>query len=269
MLTKTLQKIIQDNIKKTFANLKLNLLGPDKISKAFVFSVKKFDPMTTLASIYLHANSSHSVTSKSVDKGAINQLKDVAENYVDNLEQKSLADITRIVSDKLKDIEVKAKIAGVTSETMLRGQEGRNLLKDIKTSLMVQKEKIDKAAELITNHELHNAQNFGAFDGLLSAAKSVGIKDPIVFKIGITDEKRCIFCKKLWSLSDGVTPKVYKLSELMGNPGNPKNPVASVSPTHPNCRDILSILMPNFGFNESGNITYIGKDHDEYKKQRG
>jgi hypothetical protein len=80
----------------------------------------------------------------------------------------------------------------------------------------------------------------------------------------------CKYCWSLWTRGDDkVTPRVYKLSELSANPGNPKNPDPSVSPTHISCRDILTILMPGFGFDDAGKITYIGNGHDEYAKQRG
>lgn len=267
MLSKIVQEIIENNVKKAFQNLRLNLLGPDKISKAVVFSIKNFDPLTTLASAYLHANSLNSIDDKSVDKDTINKLKDVAEKYIDNLEQKSIADVTRVVSEKIDNITTKAKTSGKTTEEILKSSDGREILRDLKSALKEQREKISSAADLIVNHELHNAQNFGAFDGLLSASKAANIQDPVVFKIGVMDEKRCKHCWRLWTLEDKITPKVYRLSELSGSSGHWKNPDASISPTHPNCRDILTVLMPGFGF-VNGKVTYLGKDHDEYKKQR-
>jgi hypothetical protein len=121
-------------------------------------------------------------------------------------------------------------------------------------------------------HELHNSQNVGALDGIIGMSKSMGISDPTIFKIGILDESRCKHCWRLWTLEDKITPRVYKLSELDGSPGEWKNPVASVSPTHINCRDILTVLMPGFGF-EGGKIAYKGRDSsgqmwDEYKNQK-
>jgi len=78
----------------------------------------------------------------------------------------------------------------------------------------------------------------------------------------------CNHCWHLWTMPDKATPKVYKMSELSGSPGHWKNPSASISPTHVHCRDILTVLMPGFGF-EGSKIVYKGKDYDEYKKQRG
>jgi hypothetical protein len=57
MLTKKLQAILDEIVKKSFNSLRMNLLGPDRVNKAFVFSVSgnKYNPHTTLASAYLHA----------------------------------------------------------------------------------------------------------------------------------------------------------------------------------------------------------------------
>lgn len=267
-LSKLLQKIIQESVRKTFTDLRLNLLGPDRVSKAMTFSFKRFDPATTIGSMYTHANAINSTNPNSIDKKTLNKIKDVAENYIDALEQKSLADLTRIVAERLDDAETKAKIQGIDASEVLKSKDGKQILIELRKTLKDQKIKIDKAAEVIANHELHNAQNFGAFDGLLSAAKSMGIQDPTVFKIGVLDEHRCSICKKLWSIDGGVVPKVYKLSELSGSPGNWKNPVASISPSHPNCREIISILLPGFGLDENGKIIYVGNNHNEFDKQR-
>lgn len=268
LLSKILQKIIEDSVKKSFQSLRLNLLGPDYISKSIHFSFKNFDPATTLGSMYSHANAINSTDPKSIDKSTLNKLKDVAENYVDALQEKSIADMNRIVGEKLDEISAKAKMQGSSTDDILNSKDGQSVLKELRVALKDQRVKIEKAADVIVNHELHNAQNYGAFDGLLSASKSMGIADPYVIKLGVMDEHRCKYCWELWTMPDKITPRVYKLSELTANPGHWKNPGPSISPTHPNCRDILTILMPGFGF-VGGKIAYIGKDHNEYNKQRG
>lgn len=269
MLTKQLQKIIEDNIRKTFSSLRMHLLGPDKVSRQYLFSIKNFDPNTTLSHLYAHANAVNDIKPGKSDSKSIDKLKDVAEKYIDALEQKTIADTTRIVGEKIDNLSVEAKIKNKSPEDYIRQPEGQKILASISKELKDQREKIKKAADLLVTHELHNAQNIGAFDGILGAAKSIGIDDPVVFKIGVLgDGKRCKFCWQLWTQPDKITPKVYKLSELSGSPGHWKNPSASISPTHVQCRCLLTVLMPGFGF-EGSKIVYKGKDYDEYKKQRG
>jgi hypothetical protein len=246
----------------------MNLLGPDKVSGQFLFSLRTFDPKTTLTHLYSHANAVNDLTPGRTDKQALDKIRDLAEKYIDSLEQKTIADTTRIVANKLEDAATEAKIQGIEPSDYLRQEDGKKILSSIEKELQEQRKKINRATELLVNHELHTSQNLGAFDGILSAARSIGVDDPVIFKIGVSDEYRCKFCWKLWTMPDKKTPKVYKLSELSGNPGNWKDPAASISPTHINCRDVMTILMPGFGF-EGSKIVYKGKDHDEYKKQRG
>lgn len=270
MLTRSLQKIINDYVNKSFNALRFNLLGPDSVSaKALTFSVQKFDPNATLAGNYLAANVMNSIDPTSVDKDTIDKIKTVASNYIDALHQKSIADVTRVIGENIDNLSLQAKQEERSLRDMMREEAGRVILKDISSQLKTQKEKIDSAVETLVNHELHNAQNVGALDGIISLSKSLNIEDPIVYKLGVMDTKRCKYCWALWTMPDQVTPRLYKLSELSGSSGpNWRDPKPSVTPTHVNCRDVLVTLMPGFSFSDSGDVIYIGGDHDEYAKQR-
>jgi hypothetical protein len=269
MFTKQLQKSIKDTVKKTFNNLRLRLLGPEHVSRALVFSLRDFDPKTTLANLYTHANALNSIDPKSIDKATIDKLTAVASGYLDGLEQKSIADVTRIIGEHYDNLNLIAKQENKTTQDVMATPEGEKIVKKLKKDLREQNKKIDKAAEQIIGHELRNGQQFGSLDSILGASKAMGVDDPIVFKIGdLTNPNRCKHCWTFWNLSDKKTPRLYRLSELAGSPGNWKNPVPSVGLTHVNCSDILTLLAPGFGLNESGKITYYGPDHDPVKKQR-
>lgn len=268
MMTQRLQKIVEKLIRRSFNSLRMNLLGPDAVPKSLLFSVRDFNPQTTLVSNYLAANSINSLDPKSVDDQTINKIKAVASNYIDAIEQKSVADVMRIIGEKYDNLALQAKREDKDIRDVLLAESGQEILKTLAAELDKQKDRTDRAVDLLVNHELHNAQNAGALDGIMGAAKSMGIEDPTVFKIGVLDEMRCKYCWKLWTLKDKVTPKVYKLSELTGSPGDYKNPDPSVNPTHPHCRDVLTFLMPGFGL-EGSRIVYLGNEHDEFKKQRG
>lgn len=277
MFNKTLQRIIDEIVGKTFNTLRFNLLGPDRVSKAFVLSLKgsTYDPHATLAGAYLQANLQHSNNPSSIDKKTINSLVDVAEKYIDNLQQKSTADINRIIAQHASDLSMQAKLAGVSERDLLLGDTGDEIIKKLKADLKDQKEKIDKAASLIAEHERHQAYNYGATDGIFTAARSIGIDDPTVLKILVDDERTCKKCRGLWLLPNTETPRLYKLSELAASPGpDYKNPVASISPSHINCRCVITTLLPGFGLNPEGSIVYkgtdpdTGKPWDEYSKQK-
>lgn len=269
MLSPALHKLIEDYVRKAFGSLRLNLLGPESIPNTLAFSFKNFDPKTTLASNYLAANSLNSASADSVDPDTIKKVQKVAEYYIDSLEKKSLADITRVIGEKYDNLSLQAKREGKDIAEIIRSATGKEIMGQIEDALDNQMGRMNKAVDTLVNHELHNSQNVGALDGIIGVSKAVGIDDPVVFKLGVLDDHRCPYCWRLWTMPDKVTPRLYKLSELSGSPGAWKNPEPSVAPTHVNCRDILTVLMPGFGFSPEGNIIYVENGHDEYKKQRG
>ena len=73
--------------------------------------------------------------------------------------------------------------------------------------------------------------------------------------------------------SNPKVPRVYKKSQLSTAYFKAKewdgNTIHYAA--HPRCRHSMTLLMPDFGFDENGKIKYVGKGHDEYEaqKQRG
>ena len=267
MFNKKIQAIIKDSVTKLFQQLRLNLIGPDKLKYGVPTDVQKFDPKTTIPNAYLQANTIQNLSYGTIDKEASDRLQEIADSYVTALEQKTLAELTRIVAEKSDEIKNASKISGKSSIDLKNSKLGDSIYKEIRIALKDQTEKAAKAADVIVTHELHNAQNVGAFDGILGAAKAIGVSDPTVFKLIVRDNVTCKKCIRLWTVNGSKVPKVYKLSELAASPGSFKDPVASVQSTHPHCRCLISVLMTGFGFDDSGNIVYKGQDHDEYKKQ--
>ncbi len=279
MFTKSLQGILDEIIGKTFNSLRFNLLGPDRVSKAYVLSLsnKNYNPNTSLASAYLQANSSNTTNPSSIDKKTIQMLVDVSEGYIDSLEEKTSSDVNRVIAQRIAEIEQIAKIQQKTPREILLGSDGEEILNKLKTDLKDLKKKIDQSAELLAEHQRYNAINYGAADGILAAAKSIGIIDPTIIKIGIVDERLSDMCEHLWHTPGNLNkPKAYKLSELKGGEGNPKKGMwePSIGLSHINCRHVLVSLMDGFGLDDNGKIVYkgvdpdTGKPWDEYSKQR-
>lgn len=73
----------------------------------------------------------------------------------------------------------------------------------------------------------------------------------------------CNKCRQLYLESDGVTPKVFKLSELMANGSNYGKKQADWKPTlgvlHPNCQCVLNVKPDDTEFDASGNLVYKNK----------
>jgi hypothetical protein len=278
VFTKSLQGILNEIIGKTFNSLRFNLLGPDRVSKAYVLSLdgSKYNPSTTLAAAYMQANSANTTNASSIDKKTIQMLVDVSVGYIDSLEEKTSSDVNRVLTQHIAQIEQLAKIQQKTAREVLLGSEGEEIIGKMKSDLKDLKKKIDQSAEMLSEHQRYNAANYGAADGILAAAKSIGISDPTVIKIGIVDEKLSDMCEHLWHTQGNIVkPKAYKLSELKGGEGNPKKGMwePTLGLSHINCRHVLVTVMPGFGLDDNGKIVYKGKDdngnlYDEYTAQR-
>lgn len=72
----------------------------------------------------------------------------------------------------------------------------------------------------------------------------------------------CNHCKRLYLESDGVTPKVFNLSELVSNGTNVGKKVGDWLPitgtTHPNCTCPIAVLPDGFGFDATGQLEFQG-----------
>lgn len=72
----------------------------------------------------------------------------------------------------------------------------------------------------------------------------------------------CNHCKRLYLGKDGITPKLFKLSELINNGTNVGMKVADWKPitgtTHPNCTCPIAVLPEGFGFDANGELEYKG-----------
>lgn len=70
----------------------------------------------------------------------------------------------------------------------------------------------------------------------------------------------CAKCKQLYLEKDGITPRVFKLSELIAYGTNYGKKQADWVPTvgtlHPNCMCPLSVMPPNTKFDSQGNLVF-------------
>jgi hypothetical protein len=125
--------------------------------------------------------------------------------------------------------------------------------------------------EMIVAEEINRASNLSIADGIDQVASSQGIEDPTVFSIGPLDVKTCKYCLSMYHCkSNPKIPRVYRRSQLSTAFFKPKEWDGKTIHlnAHPRCRHSLTVLMPGFGFDSNGKVTYIGKDHDEYEAQK-
>lgn len=243
----TLGKLVDQMFDKMAVNL-LGYIPAYRSKKSLLFS---YNPTFTLAHLFLQALGSERPLPK--EEEALKNLLDTAHEYVQSLRSKTKAQLSESVDSYVKE----ARSRGETpSESQIRERLNESL------------SSASKHMKTIVQAEATKARNTGKMFNIAKVGASIGQSDPTVFFVVIKDNVTCEECKRLHMMPDGITPRVWKLSELgfsyhKKGQDNPK-----VCGLHPHCRCTLTLLAPGFGF-KGGSVTFISPDHDELKAQRG
>lgn len=179
------------------------------------------------------------------------KLARIAGSYLDATKEKTKAQVLKTIEDFF------------AQENFSHGNIDKKLVQELE-NVMVQAQ---SSVERIVSTELNSAKNVGTLEGIDELSAAIGEKDPTVAFIGPIDDDTCDECKRIYLLSDGLTPKVYKKSEL--NPGYHKkgNSRPSMLGAHPRCRHSMVLVPKGYGF-KNGRIDYISLEHDEWDSQK-
>lgn len=232
-----------------FDRAKVRMLGPQSLPKKIVV---QFSPTFSIPGLFTAASRDEYI--KEPDVAILKTLLSNAGNYVESYREATKAKVTNAVASWLQE----AAIKGVETdlETVLGGEL---------TSVWG---KVTSDMKRLLDTEGTNARNTGALDGILRVNAAHEIEDPVVVFIVVRDSKLCDECKRLHMMDDGVTPRAYYISEL----GHSYHKVGESSPKlgglHPHCRCSMVTVMPGFGFNAAGFITFKKIGYDVIKEQR-
>jgi hypothetical protein len=156
-------------------------------------------------------------------------------------------------------------------EAALQDSEKKKTKTDVKKVLDDQIKDVFKATKtelsIIVEVETNAAKNASSMDAISRVAANMGQEDPTVVFITVPDKLRCKECERLHLLEDGITPRAWKQSEVSSTYHKRGDNTPSMMGLHPSCRCSLSVVLPGYGF-VGGKLSYISKDHDEYKHQR-
>lgn len=240
------RRAVLDNLDKIFFNLKARMLGKFFTGPRLYFEVvQRSNPLDTVEGIFQYTMKMLYGADAKAPEEQIEALAETTGNYLD---------VQRIkISNK-----VMSEIAQATTPEAALDKIVENV------------NKITEHVDLLIANETRTAQAYAEREGITRVAASIGVEDPVVCKVGIIDDRMCPSCRKLWHDQKNINiPKVYKLSELKeGYMTDHKRPYATVGPTHPNCRHVLTMVPPNYGFSSDGIIKFVGFGHDEYEHQR-
>jgi len=240
--------------------------APDMIQNAFVLGkiiqlleendIKKmtFDQLKEKAKEYKLTT---------VERNSLDYARKNAAKYVTGLGQRIKTDITGKIDEISHDANLEAAERKIIRDTVAQG-----ILKQQSRSRLVSE--LGHATgdwkrdwKRLAHTELWNSKLLGEAITILQGQSIYGDKggDTLVYRRPSPDA--CQHCKRLYLEDDGVTPKVFKLSELLKNGTNVKKKVSEWKPivgaTHPNCTCPIAVLPDGFGFDKNGELVYIGE----------
>lgn len=245
------KNVISGVIDLMFDRMAYRLLGmipAFKDKKTILFSAS---PTTTLAHLFVQAMGNTRPLPK--EEEVMRSMLSTAHGFMEALKVKTKTQLVEAVDSYVRE----ARARGETpSESAIKNKIAEEL------------NKAGNHVKTISEAEATKARNTGKLMSIARVGASMGVSDPTVFFVVIKDSKTCNECKRLHMTNDGVTPRVWKMSELgysyhKKGENNPK-----ISGLHPHCRCTLTLLSPGFGF-KNGVVSFIGEGHDEHEKQRG
>ena len=257
-IPKTGIKAIDKAIESLFNRLKARLLGKKYEPKMIRFSVTGYDKPVqhrvdlSVPNLFEEAARAEGMEPNSKLQGVV---EGSIEQYLDAHQELAKAKVKNAIQSILTEAE--------------NAKEQVNLGNAIKKELNnVMKDVTDKVTTVVDS-EVSKAKNLSSLDAISRVNTIVGIDDPTVVFIGPNDKFCCKDCKRLFFMPDGVTPRAWKMSELKSGYSKHGDDTPSMSGQHPHCRHSSATMMPGFGFNSAGKITYIDPEYDVYKDQRG
>lgn len=142
-------------------------------------------------------------------------------------------------------------------------------LNDLKDDLRGTMETANKRWEGIAPTEISNAISIGSVDRIVKDNEDKEPGEVYVYRIVVSDAALCKYCRRFYLDGDG-SPKVYRLSTLLGNGSNYGKkaslwlPVALATHVRERCSQVLE-LRPGWEVTPGGRPKFIGLDAwDEY-----
>jgi len=217
---------ISSHIDKMFDILAYKLLGriPKLQNKPHLFDI--FGGIT-LASIFVQALNNRDPNQ--FERDALRSILTSSHGYIESLKNKTSSNVVEGIDALVK--EAKAKGTHVTKE-------------QVNEIFSAEMTKAKGHMKLIAEAETTKTRNVGHTMEIASKAKDMGVSDPNVFFVIVRDGQVCSECVRLHMMPDGVTPKVYKMSELSMGWHKRGDDRPSACGEHPHCRCVYDGNSP-------------------------
>ncbi len=240
---------IHKAIDTLFEKARVRFLGPGFSfgPKTIAFHTK---PDLSLPGLFQHASRLNGFEpNQKLEESVLN----TAKGYLDAHQQLAKTKVVHAVQSFLNNAELKKVKTNV--ETVLGGE------------LIQVMGKVTQDVKKIFMTEPTRAINAGSIDAISKIAGITNTDDPLVYFVVVRDNTLCPECKRLHLMEDGVTPRVWKLSEVNTGYHKKGEESPSMSGLHPHCRCRIASVVTGFGF-KNGKISYISPGFNAWEAQR-
>ncbi len=250
-ISSTSKESIAKIVDNMFDNIALQLIGDIPRLRNKKLAVISMGNHFGLAHLFVQAMQNK--VPNEIERDLLKGLLASTDGYIEALKNKTRSNITE-------------RVDGMVREARLKNEKV-----DLKMIEEAVKEEMDKAKSHMTaivEAEATKLRNLGSLMSISRMATSVGDNDPTVFFVVVKDGVTCKECIRLHLLDDGVTPRLWKFSELKQGYHKRGENQPSAFGLHPHCRCTLVYLSKGFSFDEMGKTTYHSDSYDAYKAQR-
>ena len=206
---------IDSAVDSLFARAKARFLGPNWGGKKIIVGWKLEDSLPGL----FGASSAEEHAAPNLK--TLDRLLHIADGYIESQRASTKSKLVQSIGAFLQNASQKGVVTDweTVLEGMLSGiwgQTSSNLARIVDT-------------------EGTTARNMGGLDGIVEVNERFGIDDPVVYFVVVKDSLLCSECKRLHLLEDGVTPRVWLLSEVGHEYHHRGDPNPKIGGLHPNC----------------------------------
>lgn len=241
-------KLIEVAVDHIFEAMKAQALGPEAVGKRLFIG---HDPFLSLPGIFEHASQ---LEGAPVDKETLDNLVKIAGNYFEAAKFRAKARVINALESYLKSIQAT--------------EENTDISKVVSQQLSSVWDNVTSDVVRIVDTEASKFKSIGILDGIVRANAQIGINDPTVYFIVVRDQSLCDECRKIHMRPDGIIPRAWKLSQVSHQYHVRGDFFPSLGGLHPHCRCTMGTILPGWGFDQSGMLTWKGDGWDEYAMQQ-
>lgn len=238
----------------------LKKLGVPKSVSNLITDSYKYGKLTTVMNKNLSKMSPQEVNDmlkklkvSSRQQKSMGYLKAKTQLSIDNLTQRMASAV--ITSALQNQLDMYQAIGKVVPNAVKEGTDRYKVIQQLRDMT----QDWERDWHRVAHSEMWDAKVQGEANAIMDNESPISKKgkDTMVFKRPAPNA--CNKCKQLYLEADGITPKLFKITELQANGSNYGKKQADWKPTlgilHPNCMCPLSVMPDGYKFDSSGQLT--------------